>query len=156
PPASAPMVTQVPSRPSQQSAPATSGPLPEVPSQAPQYASPQPDVATVATEEAPPPAATWTAVYPTGQWVYTADHGWIWIPNGTAAAEYEGVPYVYFYTPVYGWNWYVSPWGWGPYHYGGWVRYGWHPVGWHGVWVARPHVGVHFGGWHGGVWHGGG
>jgi hypothetical protein len=74
----------------------------------------------------------------------------------------EGVPYTYLYTPVYGWTWYVSPWGLGPYHYGVWVRHPWHPVGWRYGWAARPHVVVRLGGhggWHGGYhggYHGGG
>jgi hypothetical protein len=53
---------------------------------------------------------------------------------------------VYLYTPRYGWNWYVSPWGYGPYHYGIWVQHPWHPYGWHGGWVAAPHVSVRIGG----------
>jgi hypothetical protein len=79
--------------------------------------------------------------YPTGQWVYASGHGWMWVPSGTTTTEAEdGVPYVYLYTPAYGWTWYVSPWGPGVYHYGLWVRHPWHPVGWHGYWVAHPGV----------------
>lgn len=100
-------------------------------------------------ETAPPPAQ-WVYTYPQGQWVFTSDHGWIWIPAGVTTAEMDGTPYAYMYTPMYGWTWYLSPWGWGGYHYGGWVRYGWHPVGWHGGWVAHPHVSVRLGGHAGG------
>ena len=83
--------------------------------------------------------------YPTGQWVYTAGRGWVWIPSGASTADMEGVPYVYLYTPSYGWTWYVSPWGPGPYRYGVWIRHPWHPVGWHGRWVAHPGVVVRLG-----------
>jgi hypothetical protein len=106
-----------------------------------------------AAPNAPPSAATPGAdaaaplvyTYPTGQWVYLAGQGWVWVPSGSTTTEMEGVPYTYLYTPSYGWTWYVSPWGWGPYHYGGWYRHPWHPVGWHSHWVAHPHVVVHLG-----------
>ncbi len=98
-----------------------------------------------------------------GQWVYTDSDGWVWVPGGTVATEFEGVPYSYLYTPAYGWTWYISPWGIGPYFYGGWVVHPWRPVGWRGGWVAGPRVFTHFGG-HGayrgapvrggGAWHG--
>jgi hypothetical protein len=100
---------------------------------------------------APPPAAASQPpvyTYPTGQWVYTADHEWIWVPAGASTVEMEGTPYVYLYTPSFGWTWYVSPWGWGRYHYGLWVRHPWHPAGWHGYWVAHPRVVVRLGGGH--------
>ncbi len=104
--------------------------------------------------EAAPPAAQWTYSYPTGQWVYTSDNGWVWVPADAAPTVVEGVPYAYLYTPAYGWTWYVSPWGWGPYRYGAWVRHPWRPYGWRGGWVAHPHVVVRLGvGWHGGYYH---
>ena len=99
----------------------------------------------------PPPATTEVSAplvytYATGQWVYAAGPGWVWVPSDATTIAEEGVPYVYLYTPAYGWTWYVSPWGWGPYHYGPWIRHPWHPIGWHGYWVARPHVVVRLGG----------
>jgi hypothetical protein len=119
-----------------------------LPSQAPQYAPAQP--------ETPPPATQWTVTYPTGQWVYTVDYGWIWIPAGAVTTAVDDVPYTYLYTPAYGWTWYISPWGWGPYRYGVWVRHPWRPVGWRGPWVAHPRVVVRIGGGYHGGWHGGG
>jgi hypothetical protein len=89
---------------------------------------------------------------PQGQWVNTAEYGWIWIPAGATPYAVAGVPYVYLYTPTYGWTWYASPWGWGPYAYGPWVSrpwpFGfrvWHhgPRGW--GWHVGPHVSLHFG-----------
>lgn len=112
----------------------------------PAQAAPPP--AQVAAPAAPAPAPSWVYSYPTGQWVYTTDRGWIWVPTGSTTTVFEGVPYAYLYTPAYGWTWYISPWGWGPYRYGAWVGHPWHPVGWHGGWIAHPHVVVRLGGGH--------
>lgn len=81
---------------------------------------------------------------PHGQWVYTSEYGWIWVPEGATTVAVDDVPYVYLYTPEYGWTWYVSPWGWGPFYVGEWVARPWHPRVWHG-WVAAPHVTVRLG-----------
>ncbi|HJX52639.1 MAG TPA: hypothetical protein VJ801_07740, partial [Polyangia bacterium] len=60
-----------------------------------------------------------------GQWVYTGEYGWIWMPygnqytyEGSASDEY---PYSYVYYPSYGWTWLAAPWiwGWGAYPYFG-------------------------------------
>ncbi|HVZ36764.1 MAG TPA: hypothetical protein VG963_30270 [Polyangiaceae bacterium] len=56
-----------------------------------------------------------------GQWVNTAQYGWIWVPAGTTTATIDGVPVAYLYMPAHGWTWYASPWGWGPFVYGPWV-----------------------------------
>jgi hypothetical protein len=121
-------------------------PIPPQGAPSPQQAAPPPG------QEAAPPPAGWVYTYPTGQWVYTTDYGWVWVPAGTSTTAIEGVPYSYMYTPASGWTWYVSPWGWGPYHYGLWVRHAWRPVGWHGGWVAHPRVTVRLGG--GAHWRG--
>jgi hypothetical protein len=86
------------------------------------------------------------AVAGDGQWVYLKDRGWTWVPGegNTVAANEE--PYVYVYTPSVGWNWVVSPWGWGPYYYGPWATaYG--PGFWGGYYHYGPGA---WGGWHGG------
>lgn len=103
----------------------------DLPSQAPRYAP-----------TAAPSASDWVRPYPEGQWVYHATYGWIWIPAGAAATGLDGIPYSYLYTPRFGWNWYVSPWGWGHYHYGLWVT---RPAGRHHVWVAHPHIVIRLG-----------
>jgi len=159
PPAESTVQVQVqPSTPPPQQA------APPPPAAAQQQPPPQ-QAAPDQGQEAPPPQSQWVYSYPTGQWVYTADYGWMWVPANTATQDAEGVPYTYLYTPAYGWTWYVSPWGIGPYYYGGWVRHPWHPVGWRGGWVAQPRVFVRLGGhagWGrgygrvGGGWHGGG
>lgn len=57
----------------------------------------------------------------TGEWVYTNDYGWIWIPKDVSVVSANDNPYVYLYTPYFGWSWYVSPWGYGPYSCGDWA-----------------------------------
>lgn len=99
--------------------------------------------AEVRADASPPPQDQWTAVHPSGQWVYANGYGWMWIPNESHQVIVEETPYVYLYTPAYGWTWYVSPWGPGPYRYGVWVVHPWRPVGWRYGWVARPRVVVH-------------
>jgi hypothetical protein len=84
-----------------------------------------------------------------GQWVQTQDSGWIWVPEQSTTYAVDGVPYVYLYTPAYGWTWYASPWGWGPYAYGPWVTHPW-PFGFR-AWAYGP-TGW---GWRAGYWNGG-
>jgi len=142
----------------QQTAPPDTQPQPSAPAQ-PQAAPPQ-EVAPPEAEPAPtppPPQAvapsttppsSWVYSYPTGQWVYTSDRGWVWVPAGATTTVVEGVPYAFLYTPIFGWTWYVSPWGWGPYRYGAWVAHPWRPVGWRGGWTAHPRVAGRLGGAH--------
>jgi hypothetical protein len=92
------------------------------------------------TTDSATPEAPWVYSFRQGQWVYTADNGWIWIPVSAVAPKVDGVPYAFLFTPIMGWNWYVSPWGSGPYHYGAWVRHAWRPPGWRGPWIAPPGV----------------
>ncbi len=57
-----------------------------------------------------------------GQWVYTQQYGWLWMPYGDQYVSspenpYGTVyPYEYVYRPAYGWTWLTAPWvwGWGP------------------------------------------
>ena len=117
------------------------------PSPAPQESPPAPPATPPA-----PPAQSQPAPAPSasGQWVYTQQYGWLWMPYGDAYAyvppDGYGQPYMYVYYPYYaGWTWVVAPWVWGwgpwpffgvhgPYHYAwyhqGWWRYPWH---WHYV-----------------------
>ena len=96
----------------------------------------------------PPPRPNGQAVYSyqTGQWVFTDEQGWVWVPAGASTQTIDNVPYTYLYTPAAGWTWYISPWGPGRYRYGGWVHHAWRPVGWRGgVRVAPPRVVVRIG-----------
>jgi hypothetical protein len=113
-----------------------------------------PDQAAVTSEQ---PAAT-------GQWVYTNQYGWVWMPYGSAFTNVPAngdVPNMYLYYPTVGWCWVVAPWvwGWGPVPYFGVYgtgRFGWYGVGfghWYGF--AGPYAG--WGGrgyWNGGRWFG--
>ena len=90
-----------------------------------------------------------------GQWVYTSEYGWIWMPYGNQYT-YEGTandayPYSYVYYPSYGWMWLAAPWvwGWGPYPYFGLrgpMGFGWYS----GLYRAGYGWGGYRGGGHGG------
>ena len=80
---------------------------------------------------------------PTGQWVYTEQYGWVWIPYGDVytdvpAAGY-GAPYEYVYYPAYGWTWVVAPWVWGIGPWPSFGVYGPSVFGWYGHgWWRSP------------------
>jgi hypothetical protein len=70
-----------------------------------------------------PPATA--APQQTGQWVYTNQYGWVWMPYGQQYVD-EGTygassPYQYVYCVGVGWSWVAAPWlwGWGAYPYFG-------------------------------------
>ncbi len=86
-----------------------------------------------------------------GQWVYTSEYGWIWMPYGNQYT-YEGspsdaYPYAYAYYPGSGWMWLAAPWvwGWGAYPYFG-VR---GPMGF-GWYTGLFHAGYGWGSFRGG------
>jgi hypothetical protein len=85
----------------------------------------------------PPPEAPQiaTEAVAQGQWVATETYGWVWVPAGATTYAVGAEPYAYLYTPVYGWTWYVSPWGRGRFQLGPWVH----------VRMAAPHVWLHDG-----------
>ena len=62
-------------------------------------------------QQAEPEAAQAPA---TGQWVYTQQYGWVWMPYGdqyTYAPTQAGTyPQEYIYSPSYGWEWLAAPW----------------------------------------------
>jgi hypothetical protein len=103
----------------------------------------------------------------TGQWVYTDQYGWLWMPYGDnyvySPADASGQPYEYVYYPALGWTWLSAPWiwGWGPRPFFGIYgpgRFGWGArFGFRGP--AAVHVAPRFHGGsvgHGGGFHGGG
>jgi hypothetical protein len=144
----------------QGSPPATEPPPP--PAQPPQ--PPKADAGS--SPQAPSDAQPATS---TGQWVYTNQYGWIWIPYGDeyvfTPADESAEPYEFIYWPTRGWIWVAAPWIWGigplPYFgvFGPW-HYHWYrgPV-FHPRSAARP---LFHGGYghppavHGGVVHSGG
>jgi hypothetical protein len=98
-----------------------------------------------------PPSVAVAPPSGTGQWVDTAQYGWVWMPYGTAYTFLPAGAYpdMYVYVPVYGWRWVVAPWVWGigprPYSVYGWARFPWWGRGygrWYGfrgapVWAGR-------------------
>lgn len=84
------------------------------PTPAPREATPAPP------RELPPPPSRHTeapvASEASGQWVYTQQYEWVWMPYGdrfvhvpTDGAE----PCMFVYRPVVGWIWVAAPWVWG-------------------------------------------
>lgn len=109
---------------------------PEGPPAAPPPAPPSADAAPAPPAPAePPPAGT-----PPGQWVYTGQYGWLWMPYSDvytyAPPDGWGEPYEYVYGPAFGWTWVAAPWVWG---FGPWPFFG----------VVGP---IHFGWWGHGWW----
>ncbi len=121
-------------------------PSPELPPAAPPANEPAPPQAPPpppASSPAPPRAQALAApAVPPGQWVYTAQYGWIWMPYAagyTYAPPGTGEPSMYVYYPAYGWTWVDAPWVWGlgpwpAFGVGGPVYFAWY--GW-GGWRHR-------------------
>ncbi len=92
---------------------------------------------------------------PPGQWIYTQQYGWVWMPYADdytyVPPDGYGEPYAYVYYPVYGWTWIAAPWVWGfgPWPYFGvhgpvffaWYRHGWWRSPWH--WHFAPSFAFH-------------
>jgi hypothetical protein len=122
----------------------------------PPPASPGPPV-----ETAPPLEQEQVSAPPaSGQWVYTGQYGWVWMPYGagyTYLPAGGSVPDMYVYYPSFGWCWVVAPWVWGlgprPF-FGvyGFARFGWYGRGF-GHWYGYA---PRYAGWGGrGYWGGG-
>jgi hypothetical protein len=77
------------------------------------FATPTPATVPVSTE---------------GMWLYTAERGYVWIPQRSVGYVVSGIPAAYLYTPELGWAWYASPWGTGLFRFDGWVSRPW-PLG---------------------------
>lgn len=115
-----------------------------------------------------PGAVVAPAAVPAGQWVFTQQYGWVFMPygDGFVSVASPSAPSMYVYSAPVGWRWVAAPWvlGTGPsvwFGTGGGVRFGWyaHPVAWRTRWVrpvvihrpvyvARPHGWGGHGGWH--------
>jgi hypothetical protein len=120
------------------------------PEPAPEAVPPPIDGALVATADAPPtvdlPAPSVAGTLPPGQWVFTNQYGWVWMPYGndfTAGPVFDGGdPCMYVYSGVWGWRWVAAPWvfGIGPAPY--WGVYGYARFGWYGrPWFGHPWYG---------------
>ena len=133
------------------------------PSPAPTNLPPAPS-AEVPAPPSDEPGASDQQVSPMGQWVYTDQYGWVWMPYGDAYSYVPpngAVPDMYVYYPDVGWCWVVAPWLWGlgPMPFFG--MYGTGYFGWYGHgfghWHRFAYSYVGWGGrgyWHGGQWHG--
>jgi hypothetical protein len=67
-----------------------------------------------------------------GQWVYTGQYGWVWMPYDSADTYVPtngAPPEMYVYYPSAGWVWIAAPWVWGlgprPYFVFSTARYVW-------------------------------
>jgi len=87
-----------------------SGPPPQQPPPAPAWTAtpPQP-------QPLEPPVATTTQpqALPDGQWVYTAQYGWLWMPYGSQYVQVQpdaSLAYMFAFYPAFGWRWVVAPW----------------------------------------------
>jgi uncharacterized membrane protein YgcG len=101
--------------------------------------SEQPPTPPPAQPPAPPTQASTASTLPAGQWVYTNQYGWIWMPYANqytwVPEDGWGAPWLYVYYPVYGWCWIDAPWVWGigPWPYFGFygaVNFSWYGHGW--------------------------
>jgi len=130
------------------SAPSTGASVPLQPPAPPPKETPPPPVTQApppphAQPIEPPPAANAprpaapAVRAPAGQWVYTQQYGWLWMPYEQAYTHVvpdAALAYMFVYYPAFGWRWVVAPWvlGFGVAPY--WGALG--PV--HFVWYARP------------------
>lgn len=122
--------------------PATLAPAELPPAPPPQ--PPPPPVGTDPADDADPSAGTFPHnSQAVGQWVFTGQYGWVFMPYGNQYI-YEGTvadphPYAFVFLPSYGWRWVMAPWvwGWGPYPCFGQVgplRFGWYLGLFHSGW----------------------
>jgi|GEM_PF-240963 len=130
------------------------------PGPAPTDAIPPPPAEIPPAPDEQPAAVAEQSAAPAGQWVYTAQYGWLWMPYGngyTYLPPSGGTPDMYAYYPSVGWCWLVAPWvwGWGPMPY--WGAYGPWGYGWYGYGYGHWYgYAGRYGGWYGGgYWHGG-
>jgi hypothetical protein len=97
------------------------------------------------TEGAPADGPPEAAPDATGQWTYTAQYGWVWLPYSepyTYVAPDGGIAYQYGWYPTGGWSWLEAPWilGVGPRPYWGVAgngRFAWSARPWFRVGVFR-------------------
>src|SRR5215469_15499363 len=68
-------------------------------------------------EPTAPPQAERVNVPPVdGQWVYTAQYGWVWMPYAQQFVYLPvsgAPPQMFVFYPAFGWRWVVAPWVWG-------------------------------------------
>ncbi|HEY8925735.1 MAG TPA: hypothetical protein VIU64_15215 [Polyangia bacterium] len=100
--------------------------------------------APIAAPMAPAPSVPGTPP-PAGQWTYTQQYGWLWMPYDqryTYVVDSASLAYEYVWYPTFGWSWVVAPWVlglgvtpfWGV---GGPVRFAWYSHPWFRVGTAH-------------------
>jgi hypothetical protein len=145
---------------------AAEDPQPVQPPSSPPMDPPPPPPAVRPNPPSEPPQAPPQEEAPAGQWVYTSQYGWVWMPFGdnfTHVPPDGSTPNMYVYYPEVGWSWVIAPWlwGWGPMPYFGLIgprAFGWYGVGlgrWYGF-AGRHDLrgGYGRGYWNGGRWNG--
>jgi hypothetical protein len=66
--------------------------------------------------DAPPPAPPAQGAYAQqpaaaqGEWVFTAQYGWVWMPYGQQYVDDAYSPRQYVYSVRLGWSWVAAPW----------------------------------------------
>jgi hypothetical protein len=154
PPAEDPAVVELPGQPPEAVQPGVPAPT-QLPPAPPVQPPAPPQGADQQQAQAPGVPAEGAAP---GQWVYTSQYGWVFMPYGDQytyeGTAYDESPYSYVYYPNYGWLWLASPWvwGWGPYpNFGVWGpgRFGWYHGLFRGGWGWGRYRG-------GGPWNGAG
>lgn len=141
--------------PSAQPPPPPPPPAPPVaqpiePAQANPPPAPQANLPPPPPQVNPPPPPAPSNVK--GEWVYTAQYGWIWIPYDqqyTYVNVNSGVAFEFVFYPAFGWRWVLAPWVFGlgprPYFVHGPVLFAWYKHPWFRVHplvrrrVVRPH-----------------
>jgi hypothetical protein len=104
------------------------------------YQSYRPAQAIQAPEPIYQPAPVATA--PAGQWVYTQQYGWLWMPYGAGytSVTSPSVAYEYVYYPAHGWRWIYAPWVVGLGRAPHWGRLGPRHYAWYDRAWSRPAV----------------
>ncbi len=115
--------------------------------------APMPAMLPPAPPAALPPAPVYMATTPHvamapattgGQWVFTAQYGWVYMPYGSRYVVATASPYAFVFAPSYGWRWLSAPWviGSGPYpHFG---NHGPFAYAWYRGLGARHPMAVHY------------
>jgi len=88
-------------------------------------AVPQRTDASAGLRVTPPPSPAEVPIARTGEWIYTAQCGYLWVPSNATTYVMDGAPAAFMYTEEFGWTWYGSPWGEGPFKLGAWVARPW-------------------------------
>lgn len=104
--------------------------------------NPTPPEASTPPDTAPAPSIDTTETPNDGQWVYTSQYGWVFMPyaQNYTYVPANGYPFMFVYGSGWGWRWLSAPWvfGIGPAPY--WGPRGYSYFAWHAhPWFASAH-----------------